>query len=395
MKEKVIVILFVVLLLIGIGNITKADDLVELQEQRDELQEKIEESVIEIEGIKLELTETLNEINRLNGQVYVYEEEINQLDDNIKQKEEDIKKVEEKLEYLKQECDKQRKILHNRIVALYENSDVTYLDVLLNSKSIIDFISRYYIIEEIATYDAELLKTVEREKELIEIVEQELKKQDLELKEIQTEKQKKVIALENAKLVQNSYQNSLTESEKEIQAKLDEYNEELDRVEAEILFISRMYVSENYTGGLFEWPAPGYYTITSEYGMRLHPILKVYRSHSGLDIGAPMGANIIAANDGVVIKATQMGAYGNVVMIDHGGGIITVYAHGSEIIAKLGNVVRRGDVVMKCGSTGWSTGPHLHFEIRADGKTIDPFPYITNSITNNNEGVVEEENESN
>jgi len=385
MKKKIVVIVVIALLLIGIYDITRAENLTELQEQRDELQTQIDESVIEIEGIKLELTETLEQINKLDEQIYNFEEEIVQIEDTVKQKEEEIKLVEKKLEYLQQKYEEQKRLFQNRIVALYENSETTYLDVLLNSKSIVDFISRYYIIEEIAVHDAELLETVEREKELIELANEELKEQQKKLKEIKTEEQKKVISLENAKLVQSSYQSSLTEEEQEIQAKIDEFTEELNRVEAEILFISSGNISENYTGGLFAWPAPGYYTITSEYGMRLHPILKVYRSHSGLDIGAPMGADIIAANDGVVIKSTYMSSYGNVVMIDHGGGVITVYAHGSELVAKLGNTVKRGDVVLKCGSTGWSTGPHLHFEIRINGKTIDPFPYITNNI-NNEEG---------
>ena len=389
MKKKIIVILIITLLLIGIYGITRAENLTELQEQRDELQTQIDESVIEIEGIKLELTETLEQINKLNEQIYNYEEEIIKIEETVKQKEQEIELVEQKLEHLEQKYEEQKRLFQNRIVALYENSETTYLDVLLNSKSIVDFISRYYIIEEIAAHDAELLETVEREKELIELVEKQLIEQQIELKEVKTEEQKKVISLENAKLVQSSYQNSLTEEEKEIQTKIDEFTEELNKVEAEILFISRGNIAENYTGGLFAWPAPGYYTITSEYGMRLHPILKVYRSHSGLDIGAPMGADIIAANDGVVIKSTYMSSYGNVVMIDHGGGVVTVYAHGSELVAKLGDTVKRGDIILKCGSTGWSTGPHLHFEIRINGKTIDPFPYITNNI-NSEEGDVEE-----
>jgi len=389
MKKKIVVIVAITLLLIGIYDITRAENLTELQEQRDELQTQIDESVVEIEGIKLELTETIEQINKLNGQIYNYEEEIIKIEDTVKQKEQEIELVEQKLEYIEQKYEEQKRLFQNRIVALYENSETTYLDVLLNSKSIVDFISRYYIIEEIAVHDAELLETVEREKELIEIVEKELKKQQTELKEIKAEEQKKVISLENAKLVQSSYQSSLTEEEKQIQTKIDEFTEELNKVEAEILFISRGNISENYTGGLFAWPAPEYYTITSEYGMRLHPILKVYRSHSGLDIGAPMGADIIAANDGVVIKSTYMSSYGNVVMVDHGGGVVTVYAHGSELVAKLGDTVKRGDVILKCGSTGWSTGPHLHFEIRINGKTIDPFPYITNNI-NNEKGDVEE-----
>lgn len=393
MKKRIIVMLIAVLLLIGVYDITNAEDLAELQNQRDELQANIDESVIEIEGVKLELTDTLEQINKLTGQIYGYEEEIAKIENNVQQKEKKIKEVEEKLQYLEQKYEEQKSLFQNRIVALYENSETTYLDVLLNSKSIVDFISRYYIIEEIALHDAELMETIERERELINLVEKELQEQQEELKNIEAEEQKKVISLENARLVQNSYENSLTEAEKEIQAKIDEYTEELEKVEEEILFISQQNISENYSGGLFEWPAPGYYTITSEYGMRLHPILKTYRSHSGLDIGAPMGANVIAANDGVVIKASYLGAYGNAVMIDHGGGVVTLYGHGSEIIAKLGDTVKRGDVILKCGSTGWSTGPHVHFEIRIDGKTIDPFPYITNNLTNNNEGDIEEEND--
>ena len=381
MKKKVIAIAVFALLILGICNITNAEDLDELQAQRDELQEQIDESVIEIEGVRIELTETLEKINKLDEQIYEYEEEIAGIEQRVKQKEQEIKDVEEKLEYLEQKYEQQKRLFQNRIVALYENSETTYLDVLLNSKSIVDFISRYYIIEEIAIHDAELIETVE--KELIE--------QQAQLEGIKTEEQKMVISLENTKLVQSSYKNSLTDAEKEIQTKIDEYTEELNKVEAEILLISSENILPNYTGGLFEWPAPGYYTITSEYGMRLHPILKTYRSHSGLDIGAPMGSNVLAANDGVVIKATYMGAYGNVVMIDHGGGVITVYAHGSEIIAKLGDTVKRGDVIMKCGSTGWSTGPHVHFEIRINGKTIDPYPYITNNTSE--EGDVKEEND--
>jgi len=389
MKKKKLVMLVIVLLVLGIYGATRAENLTELQEQREQLQNQIDKSVIEIEGIKIELTETLQQINKLDEQIYTYEEEIQQVENNIKQKEQAIKEVEEKLGYLEEKYEEQKRLFQNRIVALYENSETTYLDVLLNSKSIVDFISRYYLIEEIAAHDAELIETVEREKELIELVEKELTGQQLELKGIKTDEQKKVISLENTKLVQNSYKNSLTEAEKEIQAKIDEYAEELNKVEAEILFISSGNISENYTGGLFAWPAPGYYTITSEYGMRLHPILKTYRSHSGLDIGAPMRSDVIAANEGVVIKSSYMSAYGNVIMVDHGGGVVTVYAHGSELVAKLGDTVKRGDVIMKCGSTGWSTGPHVHFEIRVNGKTIDPFPYITSNISNE-KGVVEE-----
>ena len=97
--------------------------------------------------------------------------------------------------------------------------------------------------------------------------------------------------------------------------------------------------------------------------MRVHPITGQYKLHTGVDIGAPMGANFVAANDGVVVKAGPNTAYGNMVIIDHGGGISTLYAHGSEILVEVGQTVKRGDAILKVGSTGYSTGPHAHFEV--------------------------------
>ena len=130
-------------------------------------------------------------------------------------------------------------------------------------------------------------------------------------------------------------------------------------------------------GGELAWPAPGYTWITSRFGMRLDPIFRIYRMHTGTDIGTPTGASIIAANDGIIVKATYTQGLGNMVMIDHGGGVSTVYGHGSQIMVRVGHEVKRGELVMKAGSTGWSTGPHLHFEVRINGVYVDPLPYIT------------------
>lgn len=113
--------------------------------------------------------------------------------------------------------------------------------------------------------------------------------------------------------------------------------------------------------------------------MRNHPILHVYKLHTGVDISAPEGTPIVAANDGIVTLASSNISYGNYIMIDHGGGVVTLYAHGSERCVEVGQEVKKGDTVMLCGSTGWSTGDHLHFEVRIDGETQDPLPYITSN----------------
>lgn len=128
--------------------------------------------------------------------------------------------------------------------------------------------------------------------------------------------------------------------------------------------------------GMFTWPIPGYTTVTSKFGMRTHPITHVYKLHSGTDISAPIGANFVAMADGKVIKASYNSAYGNMVMIDHGDGIVTLYAHGSEILVTTNQQVTKGQAVLKVGSTGYSTGPHAHFEVRINGNFTNPMDYF-------------------
>ena len=129
-------------------------------------------------------------------------------------------------------------------------------------------------------------------------------------------------------------------------------------------------------GGVMKWPVPGHTRVSSEYGNRLHPILKTNRFHSGIDIPAPTGTNIIAAGSGTVAFAGTQGGYGRTVILDHGGGIMTLYAHNSQLLVSEGQQVTQGTVIAKAGSTGMSTGPHLHFEVRENGKYVDPNPWI-------------------
>lgn len=132
------------------------------------------------------------------------------------------------------------------------------------------------------------------------------------------------------------------------------------------------------TGSTLTWPVPGYYTITSRYGNRWHPVHEENRFHTGIDISGSgiNGKNVVAAADGVVILSQYYGGYGNTVVIDHGGGMTTLYAHGSELLVSVGQKVSRGQAIMKVGSTGVSTGPHLHFEVRINGSHTNPLPYL-------------------
>ena len=140
--------------------------------------------------------------------------------------------------------------------------------------------------------------------------------------------------------------------------------------------IKRKQTAAQYVGGQMLWPAPDRFTITSPYGYRIHPILKTKKLHTGIDIRSSMGENILAAQDGKVIHSDWYGGYGKVIMIDHGGGIVTLYAHNSQLVVKEGSNVKKGTVIAKSGNSGLSTGPHLHFEVRENGKYVDPLKYV-------------------
>ena len=380
MKKKICLAVITALLIIsGCYKTVQAITSSELEQRRIELREEINKAGKNLENINVQLTENLEAINNLDEQIGEYETQIESVSNNINQVEKQIRETETSLKTIQKRYNHQNELLKKRIVYMYEAGETKYLDVLLNSKSIVDFITRYYLIQEIAQYDRDFLNDIKKEIDEIEKIEESLKTSKETLKEIKADQKKLAISLENAKVVKSGYVNNLNEEEIKIQEEISIYQKELDLIELDVLMAALESNGSQYVGGTFAWPAPGYYTITSPYGMRLHPVIKSYRNHSGMDIGAPMGSYAIAANDGVVTKSMYSNSYGNMIMIDHGGGVTTLYAHGSELIARVGDKVKRGDAIMKVGSTGWSTGPHLHFEIRINGQTIDPYPYVTSN----------------
>lgn len=378
MRQKVILkILILLTIFIGFSTIAKAETLEELNSKKEELAQQITQANEEKSNIQIELTETLEQLNNLDNRILEYEKKIEELTTDLLSVQTQIADTEKKVENIEKNYKLQEEALAKRMVSLYETGEIKYLDFLLSSNSLSEFISNYYLIGEIAKYDTQLLENIERQKAEMQVIKEILKIKEENIKALKTSKETTAIALENSRIIKNSYANKLTEEEKATQAKIDEFQKELNSIESEIYLLTTGKVGESYVGGEFAWPAPGYTTVTSQFGMRLHPIFKVNRMHTGTDIGMPTGASIVAANDGIVIKSTYTTGYGNMVMIDHGGGVCTVYGHGSENVAQAGQVVKRGELVMKAGSTGWSTGPHLHFEIRINGNYVDPLPYIT------------------
>ena len=359
-----------------IENNTTQNSVEELQKTHDELQGQVDESNNELLNIQNDLSENMTEIESLNEKLLEYQTQIDKNSIQVDKLSESIKSIEEELNKVEKEYEEKKKSLENRLVILYEIGDNKYLDVLLSSTSIGDFLSRYYLITEIARYDNQIVEEVEKQKIEIEEARKELNSQMEEYKKAKDEEEKIQIMLENTLIVKNNYISKLTQQEQELQAKIEESINELRLIEKEIVMLTTANIGTDYVGGVMAWPVPGYTRITSQFGMRTHPITGVYKLHTGMDIGAPIGTNFIAANDGVVIKAGFNTAYGNMVIIDHGGGVSTLYAHGSEILVTLGQGVKKGDPILKVGMTGYTTGPHAHFEVRVNGEYVQPLNFV-------------------
>ncbi|MBR3614240.1 MAG: peptidoglycan DD-metalloendopeptidase family protein [Clostridia bacterium] len=352
-------------------------NLDDLQIEKSNLESDIESSNTQIQFIESELTATVAEIAEINQQIIDKEIEIQTLaaqeDDLLKY----IAKAEYELEESNKRYEKQKELLETRLVAMYETGDMSYLDLLFNSKSISEFLSNYFLIEEIAKADTELLETVEAERIYNKKLKETLDTKKLILIASRETREKNAIALENMGIIKNSRLKKLTEEELLLHQKIEEYQNQIAEIETEIRLLALANVGEEYVGGAMAWPVPGYTRITSRFGMRTHPITGVFKLHTGVDVGAPRGAQFIAANDGIVTYAGWNTAYGNMVIIDHGGGITTLYAHGDEILVSVGETIYQGHPVLKVGSTGYSTGPHAHFEVRINGEYVEPLDYIT------------------
>ncbi len=362
-----------------------AEETPSLQDQQKELQGQIEDANEELSGIQLDITENLEQVQKLDEKIEKAEAELEEVTAEAEILQNTISGLEETQEIEQKKYDSQKKVFEDRIVALYEAGEMQYLDVLVHSSDISDFLSTYFVISEIADYDADLLNTIGERKKNIENTKTKLEKERKELTTIIEKQTRASKVLQATKTLRESYIAKLSEQEKETQQKLDEYNQALKEINLQIIELAKNGIDTVYIGGELAWPVPGYTKISSKYGMRVHPITKVYKLHTGVDISAPLGVNFVAANDGIVITAGYNAAYGNMVVIDHGGGVQTLYAHGSQILVEVGEQVKRNQAILKVGSTGYSTGPHAHFEVRKNGEVVDPMPYITTGLVPNSE----------
>lgn len=359
---------------------TDTDDINDLNNQRSEIKDKLDEANIKLEYLQTEISGILIQIQQLDDKIRKYENENAELEKKLNELETSAKETTEKLNAVTEEYNKKEQQLRERLVALYEAGSISYLDVLLSSRTLSEFLSRYYKILEVMEYDNQLINTVEEEKNTIEIAKQKLDKETDEIKTLKLKVEQNKNINKNTKTLQEGYMAKLSKSEKKLNEKITKYKTETIQLETRIREISMANGDYDiqYTGGLMIWPVAIAGTkITSDYGTRQHPIQGVTNFHLGIDIGnAGFGAPAVAALGGVVTYAGELGSYGNCVIINHGDGISTLYGRGQKILVEFGQTVQQGDIIMEVGSTGNSTGPHLHFEVRINGKTVDPLNYV-------------------
>ncbi len=334
-------------------------------------------------------------MRKLDAQLESLGDELSQLETDILAKEERIIATQAELEEARRAEKNQYESMKLRIKYMYEKGDSSYLDLLMESGSLSELLNRAEYITKISEYDRRQLDAYAATKERIAATEEALEAEHAALLAMQEETEAKHAAVEQ---LLSAKQKELSEYESRIAAaegQLSEYQKDIEAqedaikaIEAEIrrqeeearkkaAAAGQSYKTISLGDIKFIWPCPSSGRITSGFGGRSSPTAGASSNHQGIDIGAPTGTDIVAAAAGEVVVSTYSYSAGNYVMVSHGGGVYTVYMHASKLLVSAGDSVKQGQVIAKVGSTGYSTGPHLHFGVRVNGTYVNPSQYVS------------------
>lgn len=382
---KSIIIIAIILVLALSGNIMRV--LAVTESDLNDIQDKIDSTKSDIDDVEEELSTAMQQIRSLNAEIADYENEIADLDTKIEDVTNQISETEAQLQQAEEDYNEQEILLQQRLLALYESGNTTYLDVLLSSKSITDFISKYYIVSEIAESDRNLLEQMEKNKNSINETKQMLETSKEQIESLRKSKEDTANSLKSSQSVKQSYINQLNDEEKALQEELEQFERDKKAIQDEL---ERIALENN--GGTAVIPGEpseaGY--IFPVAGLNIYNINRryypSYPGHTGVDVNINVtGKSIVAVKDGTVVTSTALRnsngtyrSYGEYIVIDHHDGTMTLYAHmypNSRRVFEGENVVQ-GQVIGTVGTTGNSTGNHLHFEVRINGRCVNPLPYL-------------------
>ena len=376
-KRIICISMLILILLLGSIGISYAATKAELND----IDEKIEQTNTEIAGVKKQMTNALNQINSLNSEISGYESDISKLQKQLENVNAQIAEKNDNIEKQQEKYDTQKELLEQRLVALYEAGETTYLDVLLASEDLSDFISNYYLIEQMAEADETLLTNIENTKKQLEAEKEYLDSAKNEIEATTTSLAEKKQSLAKSVSQKKNVVSNLTAEEAELQSQLEEFEEDKRRIQAELA-----KAASGYTGEVVAPSAAGYICpINGKSKKNITTGYYGYKGHTGVDFACSAGTPVVAVKSGTVVTSTALRnsngkyrSYGEYVVINHHDGTMTLYAHmlsGSRTVSA-NQRVSQGQVIGKVGSTGNSTGPHLHFEVRIGGSPVNPTPYL-------------------
>lgn len=379
----------------GVGSITsqsikeKENQIKNAENELDELEDMLSDVKAMKKSLESKKSNLKEYIAELDANLEIILGKIAELEALIVTKEAEIAQAEIDLENAMAQESLQYEMLKKHIQMMYEQGDMFVYDVIISGQGISDVLTKMEYVNQFVEYDKQVWDNYILNRELVEYCKLTLDAEKVVLDEakagVESEKSamEELIAEKEAQIV--AYDNDIKNKEQAIRD-YEEYIQEQEEVIAALekqveeerkQLIAQSGAVLTYDGGAFVFPVAKYTRVSSEFGWRIHPTLGVNKFHNGVDLASPTGTNIYAAYDGIVVAATYSKTMGNYVMINHGSGLYTIYMHASKLYVKKDDIVLRGNTIAAVGSTGRSTGPHLHFGVRKDGTYISPWNYIS------------------
>lgn len=367
----------------------KEEQIAQAEEERERLQASLTDAKEVKESLEAQKKDLNAYITQLDKELTAIMDNIDELETQIAEKEAEINMTQAELEAAKETEAEQYANMVERIQYIYEHGEESYIEILFSGTSFSDMLNKVEYLEQISAYDKNMLDQYILNRQLIEVLEQQLLTDKALLEETKAGKESEQAALEDLIAAKEAtileYERDIALKEDSIEAYEADIREEtaiIEALEAAIAEEKRKLIEQNqklltYDGGQFKFPLAYYTRLSSEYGWRMHPTLHVEKFHNGIDLAAPTGTDIYAAYDGKVVAAAYSSSMGNYVMIDHGDDLYTIYMHASRLYVSAGDIVVKGETIAAVGSTGRSTGPHLHFGVRLGGAYVSPWNYLS------------------
>jgi murein DD-endopeptidase MepM/ murein hydrolase activator NlpD len=363
-------------------NVDIEKELANQQKRLDTMEREIKKNNAKLKDAKKKEERAINDISKLSNQLAEAEQRLNVTELKRQQITNKLTETTTRIQDMELRIERAKKLLKGRVVAVYKYGGAAEFSLMMSASGTQDALVTSYMLTKIAEQDKALIDNLISEKNALDMARAELEKQRRELERRNEEMKKQKAAIQKTTNERNRMLQQARKDKAMFQAEQDELlkaSRELESKVNDLLAQKKRNSGKGatplyYKGGKFAWPLRG--KITSPYGSRTHPVFKTKTTHSGIDIDGEKGDTVRAAADGEVLYTGWLRGYGQVVIIDHGGELTSVYAHLSGIDTVENSRVKMGDKIGRVGSTGVATGPHLHFEVRVNGNTKDPMKYL-------------------